>query len=262
MRVLDKKFLFWALLSIGLTAVSTAQFSPAVPLAGKEVTYDFIHQNLHYPEQALKDGLNGEVVVAFHLDEKGLGSEYHIKTSFCEEANEQAVDLVRKILWLPAMQEMQAVASEAEYSIEYKAKQYKRYWKNHERIDLPLVLEADSGYHIYERYQLDEAAKPYFADGNDMAKYILTNLVYPESAKVAEISGTVRLSFVVETDGAISNILIENTVGGGCDNEAIRLLQETRWIPAVKNKQYVRSRNEQDITFNFGARNYQDGNSY
>ena len=66
----------------------------------------------------------------------------------------------------------------------------------------------------------------------------------------------------METDGAISNILVEQSVGGGCDNEAIRLMEGTRWIPAVKNGQYVRSRNEQDITFNFGTRNYQDGNSY
>ena len=67
---------------------------------------------------------------------------------------------------------------------------------------------------------------------------------------------------MVEADGAISNILVEQSVGGGCDNEAIRLMEGTRWIPAVKSGQYVRSRNEQEITFNFGTRNYQDGNSY
>ena len=95
-----------------------------------------------------------------------------------------------------------------------------------------------------------------------MTNYLLNNLSYPESAKLGEISGTVRLSFVVETDGAISNIIVENTVGGGCDNEAIRLMEGTHWIPAVKDGKYVRSRNEQEITFNFGTRNYQDGHSY
>ena len=95
-----------------------------------------------------------------------------------------------------------------------------------------------------------------------MPHYILTNLKYPEAAKAGEIHGTVRLSFVVETNGNVSNITVLNSVGGGCDNEAIRLLQNTHWIPAVKNGKYVRSYNKQDITFNFGARNYQDGNSY
>lgn len=253
------------LLLVPLMALSIsvlAQSNPATPLAGMEPTKTFIQQNLTYPPEALEAGLSGDVVVAFHLDEKGQGSDYRIKESFCEAANAQALDLVRKILWNPATELMKPVATEMEYRLEYRAKAYKRYWKRHERRTVPLTLEADTTYHIYALYQLEEQAKPYFADGGDMAHYILHELHYPEAAKAGEIQGTVRLSFVVEPDGAISNILIEQSVGGGCDNEAIRLMEGTRWIPAVKNKQYVRCREEQDITFHFGARNYQDGNAY
>lgn len=262
MSFLNKTRLFLTLLMFGMSTIVSAQFNPATPLSGKELTKDFILQNLQYPEEALESGLIGDVVVAFNIDEQGEGSDYRIKESFCEAANAQVLDLVRKILWTPATQELTPIASEMEYRVEFRAKYYKRYWKKHERIAVPLTLEADSSYHIYDRYQLDELSKPYFADGSNMNDYLLKNLSYPESAKLGEISGTVRLSFVVETDGAISNILIENSVGGGCDNEAIRLMEGTRWIPAVKNGHYVRSRNEQDITFNFGTRNYLDGNSY
>ena len=59
-----------------------------------------------------------------------------------------------------------------------------------------------------------------------------------------------------------SRITVKKSVGGGCDNEAIRLLQETVWIPAEKNKKYVRSTGMQDITFSIGSHNFQDGNSY
>ena len=102
-------------------------------------------------------------------------------------------------------------------------------------------MEADSSYVIYEMRQLEELAKPYFSDGSNMATYIMNNLEYPESAKATEIQGTVRLDFIVETNGNVSNITVRNSVGGGCDNEAIRLLQETHWIPAVKNGKYVRN---------------------
>ena len=95
-----------------------------------------------------------------------------------------------------------------------------------------------------------------------MPQYIQKNLQFPAEAKEREIQGTVRLSFVVETDGSVSNIIVVNSVGGGCDNEAIRLLQETVWIPAEKNGKYVRSTGMQDITFSIGAHNFQDGNSY
>ena len=243
-------------------ASSSAQISPATPKAGHSLTEDFIQQNLIYPAADLEAGNKGKVVISFHLDEKGNGSDYSVKETFSEAANANALDLVKKILWMPATKNMLPVADDMEYAVEYSAKSYKRYWKKHDRVELPLTLEADSSYKIYEMRQLEEAAKPYFADGSTMSKYILNNLKYPESAKMGEIQGKVRLDFVVETNGNISNITIQNSVGGGCDNEAIRLLQNTHWIPAVKNNKYVRSHNQQDITFSFGTRNYLDGNSY
>lgn len=251
------------LILASLTVSGYAQtIGAATPKAGHSLTEEFIQQNLVYPDADLQAGNKGKVVVAFHLDEKGHGSDYQVKKTFSVAANANSLDLVKKILWNPATKNMLPVESDMEYEVDYNAKAYKRYWKKRERVVVPLTLDADSSYKIYEMRQLEEAAKPYFADGSTMPKYILNNLKYPEAAKMGEIHGTVRLNFVVETDGSVSNITIQNSVGGGCDNEAIRLLQETHWIPAVKNGKYVRSHNMQDITFNFGARNYQDGNSY
>lgn len=260
-RLQNIRFLL-ALLFVGCFASSFAQISPAVPKSGHGLTEDFILQNQHYPEAELADKKSGDVVVAFHLDEKGQGSDYQIKESFSEAANADALDLVKKILWEPATQNMLPIAVDMDYTVEYHAKSYKRYWKKHERVEIPLALEADNSYNIYGLHQLEETAKPYFADGSNMANYILHNLKYPEAAKATEVFGTVTLSFIVETNGNVSNITIKNSVGGGCDNEAIRLLQDTHWIPAVKNGKYVRSYNTQDITFHIGERHYQDGNSY
>lgn len=262
MKQLVFKQIFISLLLFGCAVGGFAQFNHATPKAGHELTEDFIEQNLVYPEADFEAGNKGKVVVAFHLDEKGNGSDYHVSETFSEAANGNALDLVRKIIWNPATKNMLAVETDMEYTVEYSAKAYKRYWKKHERVDLPLTLEADDSYQIFEIRQLEELAKPYFADGSNMAQYIFNNLKYPEAAKMSEVSGTVRLNFVVETNGNVSNITIDKSVGAGCDNEAIRLLQGTHWIPAVKNGKYVRSHNMQDITFTIGARNYQDGNSY
>lgn len=250
------------LLLASFTAHGFAQVNHATPKAGYSLTEEFIQQNLEYPEADLAAGHKGKVVVTFHLDEKGQGSDYAVKESFSEAANDNALDMVKKILWNPATKNMLAVASDMEYEVEYNVKAYKRYWKKHERVAVPLTLEADDSYQVFETRHLEETAKPYFADGSNMAQYILSNLKYPESAKMSEVSGTVRLSFVVETNGNVSNITIDKSVGAGCDNEAIRLLQNTHWIPAVKNGKYVRSHNMQDITFTIGSRNFQDGNSY
>ncbi len=239
-----------------------AQLTPPEPVAGKTVTKDYITQNLVYPEADLQQGNSGKVVIGMNIDAQGDVSQYTVKSTFSEAAAPIALKLVKTILWKPAL--ISGLPSDYyfEYEVEFSAKSYKRYWKRHTRLEVPLTMEADTSYTIYELRQLNEAAKPYFADGINMGKYIAKNLKYPAEAKEREIQGTVRLNFVVETDGSVSNIVVVNSVGGGCDNEAIRLLQETVWIPAVKNDTYVRSSNKQDITFSIGSRNFQDGNSY
>lgn len=239
-----------------------AQVTLPEPVAGKAVTKDYITQHLVYPEADLQQGNSGKVVVGLHVDAQGDASQHEVKSTFSEAASPIALHLVKTILWKPALISGLPSDHYVEYEVEFNAKSYKRYWKRHKRLEAPLTLPADTSYIIYEYRQLEEIAKPYFADGSNMGKYIVKNLKYPAEAKEREIQGTVRLNFVVETDGSVSNIVVVNSVGGGCDNEAIRLIQETVWIPAEKNGHYVRSTTMQDITFSIGNRNFHDGNSY
>ena len=232
------------------------------PLSGTELTKDFISANLIYPENDLINKKSGKVAINLHIDTNGKGSNHQVKSTFSEAASPIALDLVKKIIWKPATYISTPIESDFEYEIDFNAKSYSRYWKKHERVAIPLELEADDSYEIFDNNQLEEYAHPYFSDGGNMGQYIYGNLQFPAEAREREIQGTVRVSFVVETNGGVSNIIIVNSVGGGCDNEAIRLIQGTHWIPGIKNGKYVRTFNMQDITFRIGQRNYQDGNSY
>ena len=239
-----------------------AQNAVPEPVSGKQLTKNYITRALVYPEADLQQGNSGKVVVSLHVDKDGNGSGYDVKSSFSEAASPIALDLVKTILWKPAMRNGMPIDYDMDYEIDFNAKSYNRYWKHHERIELPLTLEADTSYTIYEYKQLEEKARPYFPKGGNIANYIYTNLKYPTEAKERGIQGTVRLGFVVEKNGNVSNIVIINSVGGGCDNEAVRLIEEIHWLPAEKDGKYVRSHNFQDITFSIGNRNFQDGNSY
>ena len=253
---------FFAMLILLSGMRLTAQITAPEPIAGYDVTEEYITRALVYPEADLERGNSGKVVVGFHIDPQGVASEYTIKSSFSEAASPIALHLVKTILWKPAQNIGIPIDHDYEFEVKFNARSYKRYWRRHTRLEIPLTLEADTSYIIYEYKQLEEVAKPYFADGSNMGKYIAYNLKFPAEAKEREIQGTVRLSFVVETDGSVSNIVVVNSVGGGCDYEAIRLIEETSWIPAEKNGKYVRSSNMQDITFSIGNHNFQDGNSY
>ena len=66
----------------------------------------------------------------------------------------------------------------------------------------------------------------------EMMKFIKNNLRYPSAAIDAGISGTVTVNFEVGRDGKISRIKVIRGIGGGCDEEAVRILEKMpAWSP-------------------------------
>ncbi len=69
-----------------------------------------------------------------------------------------------------------------------------------------------------------------------MLDFVYGNLQYPAIAKENGISGTVVVQFTVEKDGSIQDIKIVRDIGGGCGQEALRIIQKMiddglKWIP-------------------------------
>ena len=78
--------------------------------------------------------------------------------------------------------------------------------------------------------------------GGDKArlKFLRKNLVYPEVAKEKKIEGTVYLNFTIEKDGSISDIKVSRGIGGGCDEEAVRVASMMpKWKPAKQRGEKV-----------------------
>jgi len=110
------------------------------------------------------------------------------------------------------------------------------------------VKSDDSG-KIYDFVSLE--AQPSFPGGMDQFyAYVQRSVKYPQEAKDQKIEGKVFLSFVVETDGTLSDIKVERKLGAGTDEEAIRVIEESpRWIPGVQNGQKVRVKYNIPISF-------------
>lgn len=67
---------------------------------------------------------------------------------------------------------------------------------------------------------------PEFPGGpEDLMRYIKEHTVYPQMARETGISGTVFVQFVVGKDGRISDVRILRGIGGGCDEEAVRVVK-------------------------------------
>jgi protein TonB len=83
---------------------------------------------------------------------------------------------------------------------------------------------------------------PEFPGGEEkLFQYLQKNIKYPAEAKEAGIQGTVFVTFVVETDGVISNVKILRGQGGGLDNEAMRVVKGMpSWKAGKQNGRGVR----------------------
>jgi TonB family protein len=82
---------------------------------------------------------------------------------------------------------------------------------------------------------------PQFPGGDSKRfNFFSQNLQYPQLAVENGIEGTVYVSFVVRSDGEITDVKILRGIGGGCDEEALRVISTMpRWIPGKQNGKRV-----------------------
>ena len=76
------------------------------------------------------------------------------------------------------------------------------------------------------------------------------NLRYPSKARESGIQGTIYFSFIVEVTGKLSGIQILRGIGGGCDEEALRVIRSMpEWTPGRQNGRPVRTQVQFPVEF-------------
>ena len=91
---------------------------------------------------------------------------------------------------------------------------------------------------VYEKVEV----MPEFPGGDQaMMDFVAKNVVYPQEARDKEISGRVMVGFIVEKDGSISDAKVVKGIGGGCDEEAVRVVKAMpKWKPGKEKGKPVR----------------------
>jgi TonB family protein len=85
-------------------------------------------------------------------------------------------------------------------------------------------------------------------------KFIANTLKYPKQAILDKVEGQVLVSFLIDTQGNISDPKIEKGVRKDLDNEALRVVSlMPRWRPAQKNNEPVAVRYTMNIAFNIAV---------
>lgn len=92
---------------------------------------------------------------------------------------------------------------------------------------------------------------PSFPGGDEARiKFLSTNIIYPQMAKESGISGTVYVTFVINEKGKVAEVKVLRGIGGGCDEEAVRVVKlMPPWNPGKQSGKPVRVQFNMPIKF-------------
>jgi len=88
--------------------------------------------------------------------------------------------------------------------------------------------------------------------GGDAAlmKYLSENIKYPEAAEKAGEQGRGVVNFIVEKDGAVSNVKVVRSVTPTLDAEAVRVIKAMpKWVPGKQDGKFVRVKYNVPVSF-------------
>lgn len=92
---------------------------------------------------------------------------------------------------------------------------------------------------------------PSFPGGDEARiRFLQENIEYPQMARESGIQGTVYVTFVVEPNGSVSGVRVLRGIGGGCDEEAVRVIKKMpKWNPGKQRGKPVRVQFNMPIKF-------------
>lgn len=119
------------------------------------------------------------------------------------------------------------------------------------RQDIPVLEETVSPTPTFNEPLVAAEVPPQFPGGmSAMGSFIRRNYRYPREAQNSNIEGKVYVQFVVNADGRITDPRVIKGIGGGCDEEALRLVSMMpNWVPGQQSGQPVASFHAIPITF-------------
>ena len=220
----------------------------------------YLMENLRYPTNAQRKGIEGTVIVAFVVNTDGTTTDIEILRSVGGGCDEEVIRIVKgSPKWTPGMQRGTPVRTRM-------------------RLPLRFILGGTDTSRDSTEVSLNAVPLPPATDGQDSSqegaalffdlvdtppspvggfeawsRHLSENLTYPTSARMKGIQGTVLVSFIVNTDGTIEGIELVQGIGGGCDEEAIRTIKiSPNWTPGMIKGKAVRTRMKIPVSFRLG----------
>lgn len=230
-----------------------------------EKLFEFIFQNLKYPELAKENGTQGTVVVKFVVKSDGSITKAMAVKNIGNGCGKEAVRVINAMpKWIPGKQKGKLVDVEFNLPIKYRldddtdssAKEKKADEGEAFKVvdEMPCFLGCEDLEDSFERKR---------CSNKKLVEFIYQNLKYPKQAKENGTQGTVVIKLVVKNDGSISHAKITNDIGDGCGEEALRVINlMPTWTPGKHNGKVVDVELNIPIKYKIDDPNVKEGSTY
>ncbi len=218
--------------------VSTVDVLPT-NIGGKEEFKRVFEQEMVYPIPSFNKKIGGKEVISFLLKKDSTIQDINIDNSLSKDIDAEALRLLMLYQWIPGLKSGKYVNSIWSVTFDFNPDKYSKICKTRGFTKFKYLpkMKVDSTCKVYTNPE----QFPMYPKGNfALQDFIKENLEYPRQAQLTNIQGTVVLRFVVEPSGLMTNIGIQKSVGGGCDQEALRLLKMINWYPGKYDSKLVR----------------------
>ena len=214
---------------------------------GEEAMMKYVADNIKYPQEAKDKNISGRVFVSFVIEKDGSVNEVKVLRGIGGGCDEEAVRVIKAMpKWKPGMQKGKPVRVNYQIPINFKlADDAQTKSAKKTEANKPDMKPDKNGV-----YQIVEEMPQYTGGEAAMMEYVAKNIVYPQEARDKEISGRVFVSFIVEKDGSVNEVNVKKGIGGGCDEEAVRVIKGMpKWKPGKMKGEAVRVRYQMPINF-------------
>jgi len=215
---------------------------------------EYVEKNIMYPAEAQENGISGRVYVEFTIDTDGTIFDVRLLRGVDPLLDAEALRVISSSpKWTPGKdQDGNVVKVKYQFPINFRL--------NRETSSSSSSNAKNSA--STEKQETEEILfaladiKPTFNGSKDnnteleFREYIVKNIIYPTESKEKGITGRVFVEFSIDTDGAVTDVLLLRGIDPLLDAEALRVVSSSpKWTPGKHRGNLVKVKYQFPVLF-------------
>lgn len=198
---------------------------------------DSLQNEIQYPAEDYKAKREGRVIIQFVVNKEGKAEDLNVLRGISQDIDKEAKKLIKEANFTPGKQRGKAVNVQYQMPVIFDLSEHPK-----------PENESNEG-------DEEENEEDFFVAVENMPELkgglagLQSKIEYPEMARKAGIEGRVIVKFIVNKEGRAENPKVARGIGGGCDQEALRLIKQAEFEPGRQRGEKVRVQYSLPITF-------------